>query len=297
MIYYNNDHNIYSGEKLFGYIKPAADELKVKEYSFYRAVYCGLCRSLGKYSGTVAEVTLSYDFVFLALVALALNEDKITVSPKRCFIHPLKKRPMLDVCHSLELTARVSALLSYYKVKDDLADKSGLKKLPSYLALPFVSYMRYRSNSDDSDYSTENAVRSSLAALSELEKDKVSSPDPPAEQFGILLGEIFAFAITDETKKRIAREIGRHTGRWIYIADALDDYSKDIKNGEYNPFSETGKPDEAAIVSALTQELIGIERALDLIDFRDEGIENIIKNIIYIGMPNVMCSVISEDKK
>jgi hypothetical protein len=31
---------------MFGYVRPYRDELKVKDYELYRAVYCGLCHSL-----------------------------------------------------------------------------------------------------------------------------------------------------------------------------------------------------------------------------------------------------------
>ena len=30
---------------MFGYVKPVAKELLVKEYEFYKATYCGICRS------------------------------------------------------------------------------------------------------------------------------------------------------------------------------------------------------------------------------------------------------------
>ena len=33
---------------MFGYIRPLAAELRVKEYAYYRAVYCGVCKSMEK---------------------------------------------------------------------------------------------------------------------------------------------------------------------------------------------------------------------------------------------------------
>ena len=47
---------------MFGYVKPYIPELKVKEYEFYRSVYCGLCRSLGE--GNVVLVEFSPDVTF-----------------------------------------------------------------------------------------------------------------------------------------------------------------------------------------------------------------------------------------
>lgn len=33
---------------MFGYIKPNREEMKVKEYNTYKAVYCGLCKCMGR---------------------------------------------------------------------------------------------------------------------------------------------------------------------------------------------------------------------------------------------------------
>ena len=59
---------------MFGYIKIAKPELKVKEYEMYKAVYCSLCRELGKSYGFLSRLTLSYDFTFLALLNMSLKD-------------------------------------------------------------------------------------------------------------------------------------------------------------------------------------------------------------------------------
>ena len=33
---------------MYGYVRTHAPELKVREQEYYRAVYCGLCRTMGK---------------------------------------------------------------------------------------------------------------------------------------------------------------------------------------------------------------------------------------------------------
>ena len=33
---------------MFGYVKPVVSELLVKEHEFYKATYCGICRSMKK---------------------------------------------------------------------------------------------------------------------------------------------------------------------------------------------------------------------------------------------------------
>ena len=47
---------------MFGYIKPAKAELKVKEWEAYQGIYCGLCKQLARRYGWFARMTLNYDF-------------------------------------------------------------------------------------------------------------------------------------------------------------------------------------------------------------------------------------------
>lgn len=53
------------GTVLFGYIKPYKPEKKIIEFDTYKAIYCGLCKQLGRAFGPFARMTLSYDFAFL----------------------------------------------------------------------------------------------------------------------------------------------------------------------------------------------------------------------------------------
>ena len=56
---------------MYGYIRTFDPELKVREQEYYRAVYCGLCRTMGKCTGQCSRMTLSYDFTLFALVRMA----------------------------------------------------------------------------------------------------------------------------------------------------------------------------------------------------------------------------------
>ena len=47
---------------MFGYVMPYVPTLQVQEYELYRAVYCGLCREMGRITGQASRLTLSYDF-------------------------------------------------------------------------------------------------------------------------------------------------------------------------------------------------------------------------------------------
>ena len=119
---------------MFGYVKPHVPDLLVKENAFYKSVYCGLCHELKKKS-LILPFTLSYDFVFLCVLRLAVSHDEIKVSQKRCFVHPVRKKPYLCSTPSLDYGARASAMLLYRNIEDDVRDSKGFKRVAYKIAL------------------------------------------------------------------------------------------------------------------------------------------------------------------
>lgn len=287
---------------MFGYVKPLSSELRVREYEYYKAVYCGLCRAMGKKTGCISRLTLSYDFVFLAVIRMALSPASCAgseIRAKRCFVHPLKKRPYVGMNTSMEYCAKACALLTYGKVRDDISDSGGLKKLSAQALLPAASLMKRRAV-DLSEL--DQIILAALARLHEIESSAVPSIDTPANEFAVLLANVCSFEIDNAANRRIAYEIGYHTGKWIYVTDAIDDYERDLKSGSYNPLVISYNSDGEAhlgdsvldqLSTATRLELTQLERAVDLIDFSEcAELKGIIQNILYLGMPNVTDGII-----
>lgn len=275
---------------LFGYVRPVSAELKVKEYELYRAIYCGLCESLGHNATCASRLSLSYDFVFLALVRMALQKEVGKIEQHRCLAHPTKKRAVVTKSEQLDYCARLSAVLTYYKLRDDIADSRGAKRIGAKMLVPAGARMRKKAKLDKE---AEEYIKERLEALSKLEADGCASIDQAAEPFGELMAYVCSCGFdTDSASYKIACEIGRSMGRFIYIADAVDDLEDDVKTGAYNPFrmmyedAQAGlSRDIEAIRFTMTMELTRVEAAVGLIDF--EGVfeyGEIIKNIIYLGL-------------
>lgn len=282
---------------MFGYVKEYAPELKVKEYSLYKAVYCGLCKSMGKCCGNCSRFTLSYDITFLSVFRLALEHTKYEIKREKCIIHPFKKRAVMKSNSVLEYSARISAILSYAKLKDDIADSGPLKKIFYTMLTPFFYYAKRRAGYEE----LYKVMRKYLSELSECEKIKTASVDVPADIFGRLTAEIFCYGLDDVSSKKIAYTVGFYTGKWIYAADALDDMTEDVKSGSYNPFVQIyGRyiPENSAemIKSAFTQSLVEIEKALELADFTDASLKALIFNIVYEGMNRKSDEILSKLK-
>ncbi len=272
---------------MFGYVTPSIPLLRVREHELYRAAYCGLCRSMGRCTGCTSALSLSYDFVFLALLRTVLERAPVTLEHRRCAVHPVQKRPMMALSAPLETSARAAAVLLLGKVEDDLHDGTGGERRRAALLSPFAKHAAKRANVP----ALSALIRAHLARLSEIEGEKVASIDAPAQVFGELLGDVFAYGLADEKIVRIAREIGLRTGRFIYVTDALDDAEKDAKRDSYNPIllSYGAVPtarETAELEVAMMQELEKLRTAVSLVDFAGYPIiEEIVQNIICAGMP------------
>ena len=272
---------------MFGYVKPDVKELLVKEHEFYKSTYCGICRSMKKHTGALSTVTITYDSVFLALVRMAYMPDsELGSSMQRCAVHPLKKRCMLTDNSAIEYTARAFAILSYYKMKDDLADEKLAKKMLVSAVRPILNHAKKKADLKP----LAEIVRDRLEKISAIEKEKRPSIDEPAELFGELLGEIFAYGL-EGSDRLVTYECGFHLGKFILLADAIDDYDTDLKEGKYNPFviAYGGKPltreNKQNVKTTLLLECKKLENAVDLIPFGNKiTIENIVRNIIYLGL-------------
>ena len=276
---------------MFGYVRADKPQMRVREYEYYRGVYCGLCRALGKCGGQCARLTLSYDFAFMALVRLALEEKSPKFRPRRCIAHPFSKRQMAEYEPVLEFCASASLLLAHLKNRDDISDERGAKKLRALALSPVLAAIKRRPSKKYR--ALEEKISAALGELSRLEKcGEEPSLDRPAEIFGGILADIMGEGL-DDSKAKIARSIGRHIGKWIYIVDAIDDYDEDVKKGRYNPLvgicGDSGLDGDMleGLENALIGELVEAEKAFDLLCYPDGDMREVISNIIYLGMPAV----------
>lgn len=292
---------------MFGYVKPYVPTLQVQEFSLYRAVYCGLCREMGQVTGQLSRLTLSYDFCFLALLLLAFSDTPSVVERIRCPVHPAKKRAVIASHPALSHTAVAAACLIDGKRLDDLADESGLHRVKPQLEMPLCAGMRARVGKSPYAAFSERIgadVREGLEKLSALEKAGCDSAEETAQCFGTLLGALFAdcgAAVTDDPMARtILTECGLRTGRFLYLCDAMDDLSEDVRRARYNPLhrlygpyaidTESGRPTELVREGfriAATMDLTGLGHAITLLPYPEAPYTRILKNIVYAGMPQV----------
>ena len=108
---------------------------------------------------------------------------------------------------------------------------------------------------------------------------------------GELLGELFSYGLSDRNRL-VMYQCGYHLGRFIYCADAAEDYEKDRESGSYNPYvalyggESLTDENRSTIKCALILECKALEAAVNLLPFGSlTTIENIVRNVIYLGLP------------
>ena len=264
------------------------------EFEIYRSVYCGICKDMDRRFGFVTRFTLSYDAAFLALVDLSVRKKKLAVRNERCIAHPWKKTMCATCSSDLSYASSVSVLLTYHKLRDDLADKGLKKKLAAYALLPFFkkaykkACVKYSSLSDK--------ISEAMKLQTAIEKDKSAGIDQACEPTALMMQAVFGELGKTQKEKALLSRFGYCLGRYIYITDALDDLKKDITQGDYNPlkiymyshsieWDGQGKfPKQITdLCDATVNMSLGVLAdcyvALDMKRFRD-----ILDNIVYLGL-------------
>ena len=113
---------------MFGYVLPSRDRLDERERERFRAVYCGLCHTLRERYRFAASLLLNYDFTLLAILLSSGDEESCTV--RRCAVHPCKGCRAQTSTPALEAAADRTVILSWWQLRDHIADHgfwSGLK--------------------------------------------------------------------------------------------------------------------------------------------------------------------------
>ena len=205
---------------MFGYVKVHKPELKIKEYEQYKSVYCTLCKRIGKSYGHFIRMTLNYDFAFLSMLMLSVNNSTVSFEAGKCVYNPFKKCNY-TVCDNdvYEFVGEASVIMLYFKLIDDIRDKNAVRSVPSKIMKALIkgkykkACLHYPAINDIIQDMNDKQI---AAEKGEFNIDSASEPTANA------LGRICELAV-NEDKKRIMYRIGYCVCKCIYLIDALDD--------------------------------------------------------------------------
>ncbi len=269
---------------MLGYVRPLRGELKCAEFDTYYAVYCGLCRTLGKRYGFWARMFLNYDFTFLVMLLIGAEQD-CKVEHHRCPANPMRKKCMLLCSDGMDVAADETVILSYWKLMDDIADHSFWRGFPHRL-LAFLLRRHYRRAVERRPI-FDMQVRKALEELAVLEQDKCPSIDRTADTFARIL-QAAAPNTGNPEHDRAIEQVLYHVGRWIYLIDAQNDLEEDRQSGNYNPLLYRFAPEEDHrfyLCNNMNHSLNLAISAFGLL--KQSRFTPILSNILYCGLPMV----------
>lgn len=262
---------------MFGYIVANPQSLPVGRQQRFRAVYCGLCRTLRSRYGLPGAMTLSYDMTFLALLLNALYEPEETSGQERCPVHPVK-RHAYAVSPVMDYVADVNVMLAYYKCRDDWSDD---RSVPAAAASRLLKSAFLRASAAHPDKAC--AITQWLDEIGRIEASGLEAVDPPANATGKMLGELFVYR-PDDLWADALRGVGDGLGRFVYFMDAYDDLSADLRKKRYNPLKPLKANDdfEDLCSSALTMMAADATQSFEQLPIVLDA--DILRNVLYSGV-------------
>lgn len=213
---------------MFGYIKTDYPYLYMKDNILYKAMYCGLCKGIGKTCGQKARFLLNYDLTFLSIFLHNVYGLDVKVEKQRCIAHHVVKRPIAVPDELTLRIANLNVILAYHKLNDNVIDDgSGRIKRSIFKS----SYKKAKKKEPVLDKIVENWY----SKLLKLEKDNCDSIDISADPFGQMISSLVKELLGDKFDQNIST-LSYYLGKWIYLIDALDDFDKDKKKESFNVF-------------------------------------------------------------
>ncbi len=286
---------------MLGYIKAFKPELKVKDYEIYKGVYCSLCKRLGKSYSLFAQLVLSYDFTFLAIAKMSLSNESPKFKKNRCHYNPfIKCNTCCSQSRDLDTCVDAAIIMSYYKIKDNIADGGFLKKIAMFFAFPALYFMHAKAKR----HSPEIEIIIALAmkeqkALEILEKCAI---DLAAEPTAHALSKIMILGEEDEKNIVVLERLGYLIGRWVYLIDAVDDLEDDIKHNNFNPlkanFTDLSDQIQRDSLREYAQQVLSTTAGEAVLAFElleTKRFRAILENILYDGLAKTTENILKID--
>ncbi|MBQ3303645.1 MAG: hypothetical protein IJH03_03790 [Clostridia bacterium] len=262
---------------MFGYIVTYPEALSQERQQRFKAMYCGLCRTLRKRHGFLTSATLSYDLTFLALLLNALYEPGERTARERCIANPAKQHDYV-LTPVMDYVADMNIALAYHKCRDDWYDD----KNP--ISAGEAALLRRAYRSVEKTYPRRcDAIENWLVQIHGWERDNVLEIDLPVNATGRMLAELFVWPEQHAFVQEL-QAIGDGLGRFVYFMDAYDDLPGDVRRGSYNPLKPLRDREDyeqlckTAMMAMVADAADAFERLPILMD------ADIIRNVLYSGV-------------
>ena len=284
---------------MYGYVTPIKEQMNKADFLLYRAFYCGICKATGKLFGQLPRFTTNYDIVFLSVLLHDFTAEDVRFESKGCVCNPFKKKTTVCRNSLLDKIVCTNVIMAYYKSLDGVIDKEGFKArvAKSMLSRPYKKARRVLPQIDE-------IVRVEYERLHSFEQQSTAGLDRIADCFATMLEKIAAQLLGAKADDNILK-LCYNVGKFVYLADALDDIDEDYKNKRYNPFLANFGAYEGRkeFIEKNKQELtfilsVTVNRAIECfnkITFTQSS--DLLRNVLYKGLRGKVDELFSSTKK
>lgn len=224
---------------MFGLMRAKTCGLSDAQKLRRRASYCGTCKSLGALYGQKERMLLNHDAVFLAELLTAISGEQIenwdaALHSFNCFRLPDEIPP------ALEFAAAANVVLFDFKLQDHVFDtgkkrwKLAHKTFSKTFQQAAEKLRGFQFPVDElrSILNQQNARETGFAGETNA-LDFFS--EPTARATALFFGEGSRICGRNDLQNEMSA-LSFAFGKLIYLLDALEDYEKDFRRGQFNAF-------------------------------------------------------------
>ncbi|MEU8895788.1 DUF5685 family protein [Nocardia sp. NPDC048505] len=238
----------------------------------WRAHMCGLCLGLRDGQGQLARTATNTDAIVLSVLTEAQSAAPMRrTTAGRCALRGMRRAEVAAAdSPGVLLASTASLLLGSAKIRDHVEDCDGsvLTRRPmGRVSTRWANGARVHAGRIGLDVEPLVAAIGSQAEL-EVRSSSVDELTGPAQRCA---AEFFGHtAVLAERAENVEplREAGRHFGRIAHLADAVEDFDDDRRDGKFNPLSATGTTLPAAY-DMLRESDSALRRAVAAAGLRD----------------------------
>ena len=96
---------------MFGYVIPDKPNMLMKDFTEFRAYYCGLCKAIGRDNPAFLRLLTNYDCTFLTVLLHNLAGSSPEIRMQGCVLNPVKKKPVAAKSDLMKKAAALTVLL------------------------------------------------------------------------------------------------------------------------------------------------------------------------------------------
>lgn len=284
---------------MFGYILPDKPNMYVKDFTLYRAYYCGLCKSTKQYYGNLMRMFTNYDLTFLNILIHGLKGEKADIGKGSCILNPIEKKPYVVKDKISADMVHLNVLLSDFKSRDDMLDAPDIKK-----KIISIFLKRKKKKAKKALPEIASILDTAYTSQQMIENQNIASPDRAADPFSVAMQNIFKQLL----KEKYTEEIGiiaYNLAKFVYIMDAIDDFEDDVKKNQYNVLklmypeikNKSELIDSASVaLNALTNGIIAsISEAYEKVPITVN--EGIVTNTLWFGLKTRAEDIMNKENK